>query len=315
MRALADRIIWVAQLLIVRQYPHLFLRILISISQAAPCIQGTPAPPPPPPPPPSQGRRQYLIRICSAGHTSIPEPPHLPLFSPKESGGTSGLHLLAQAAGSISNPDPTHNSQTPHLLSSGPFNPAASLPPKLVKKILDLDFVEMSEITTDDNLPNTPGRPPAPARLPITDISQWVERFSIMAAILATRFPDKSPELWAYQATIVRAERNYDGKRWVTYDRQYRREALARKDLNWSVTDPRLYNEAFTGHAKAIPRCTYCLQDDHSAAFCPRNPTRPYLGYFPTPVPWQATMPSGDPHYMTPSSSQEICRCFNEGRC
>lgn len=134
-----------------------------------------------------------------------------------------------------------------------------------------------------------------------------------MAAILATRFPDKAPEFWAYQATIVRAERNYHGKQWVIYDRQYRREALARKNLNWSVTDPRLYNEAFTGHAKAIPRCTYCLQDDHSAAY------RPYFGYFPTPVQWQATMPPspGDPHYfhVPPLSSQEICRRFNEGRC
>jgi hypothetical protein len=51
-----------------------------------------------------------------------------------------------------------------------------------------------------------------------------------MAAVLATRFPSKAPELFAYQATITRAERNYEGKRWVAYDRHYRREALARKD-------------------------------------------------------------------------------------
>ncbi len=40
------------------------------------------------------------------------------------------------------------------------------------------------------------------------------------------------PELFAYQATIVRAERNYEAGWWVAYDRQFRREALARKDLN-----------------------------------------------------------------------------------
>ena len=60
-----------------------------------------------------------------------------------------------------------------------------------------------------------------------------------MAAVLATRFPEKAPELFAYQATIARAERNCEGKCWVSYD-QFQREALARKDLNWSVTDPRL---------------------------------------------------------------------------
>ena len=71
-----------------------------------------------------------------------------------------------------------------------------------------------------------------------------------MAAILCTRFPHKASELLAYQAAIVRAERNYEGTQWVSYDRRYRREALARKDLNWSVPDPRLYSEAFTGRAK-----------------------------------------------------------------
>ena len=128
----------------------------------------------------------------------------------------------------------------------------------MVKKILDLDFVEMSEISiTDDELAQTPGRRPAPAR---PDISQWIERFSLMAVVLCTRFPDKAPELWAYQATIVRAEHNYDRKHWVAYNRQFRREALARKDLNWSITDPRLYNKAFMGRAKSISRYTFCLQ-------------------------------------------------------
>ena len=50
-----------------------------------------------------------------------------------------------------------------------------------------------------------------------------------MAAVIATRFPHKAPELFAYQATIVRAERNYEAGRWVAYDRQFRREATVQK--------------------------------------------------------------------------------------
>ena len=87
------------------------------------------------------------------------------------------------------------------------------------------------------------------SRPPVTNISQWLERYSVVTAILATRFPEKAPELLAYQSSIIRAERNYEGKQWVAYDRQYRREALAQKDLNWSVPNVRLYNEAFTGQA------------------------------------------------------------------
>ena len=222
--------------------------------------------------------------------------------------------MLAAAASATSPPKPPSLS-TNSLLANGPFNPAASLPQKVVKKILELEFVEMSEISVNDEPPQAPGRPPAPARPPVQEISQWIERFSLFAAVLCTRFPDKAPELWAYQATIVRAERNYEGKRWVTYDRQFRRQALARKDLNWSVTDPRLYNEAFTGRARSIARCNFCLQDDHSAAYCPHNPNRPFFSWFPDPTSWPAYAFPNPPPHTRPPASQEICRRFNEGRC
>ena len=82
----------------------------------------------------------------------------------------------------------------------------------------------MADIATDEAPTSEPSRPRTPARLPITNISQWVERYSLMAAVLCTRFPQKAPELLAYKATIIRAERNYEGTQWVSYDRRYRRE-------------------------------------------------------------------------------------------
>lgn len=47
----------------------------------------------------------------------------------------------------------------------------------------------MAEVMVDDVLAQVPGRPPGPTQPPITDISQWLERFAVMAAILATHFP------------------------------------------------------------------------------------------------------------------------------
>ena len=178
----------------------------------------------------------------------------MPTFS--TSGVTShGLDLLAAAAsadGSLAS-IPVRSRASP-LLQGSTHNSAAALLVRVFKWILDLEFVEMAELTIDDDLPQTPGHP-VPARPAITSISQWVERFSLMAVVLAIRFPDKSPEFFLYQATIVGAERNCEGNLWVVYDRQFLREALARKNLNWSVTDPRLYNEAFTGRARCIARC------------------------------------------------------------
>lgn len=183
----------------------------------------------------------------SSGQDGVDPQRTLPLFDPG-SQSSAGLDLLAAAAAAKKGKsDRIQTAPLPLLTQPGPFNPAAALSMKVVRKILDLEFVEMSEVTIDDVLPAVPGRPPPPARLPIMDISQWVERFSLMAAVLCTKFPHKAGEFLAYQASIIRAERNYEGKRWVAYDRQYHRQALARQDLNWSVTDARLYNEAFTG--------------------------------------------------------------------
>ncbi len=57
----------------------------------------------------------------------------------------------------------------------------------------------------------------------------------------------------------MRCERNYREGKWMSYDRAFRREALAASNLEWSVPNPRLYQEAFTGRARDIPRCL----DDH----------------------------------------------------
>ena len=232
----------------------------------------------------------------------------LPTFTPSTSVVGGGLDSLTSVI-PLTSAEPIQP-----LSACGPFNPTAALPSKTVKKILDLEFLEMAEVTLAPELEQIPGRPPAPGRLPITDISQWLERYSLMAATLASRFPEKAAELFAYQATIIRAERNYEAGRWVSYDRQYRREALARKDLNWSVTDPRLYNEAFTGRARAIPRCNFCLQDSHTGQQCPQNPDRSWYGWLPSLPslpPWPGSvppLPSGD-------LPREICRRYNENKC
>ena len=60
-----------------------------------------------------------------------------------------------------------------------------------------------------------------------------------MAALLSSLFPEKAPELLAYQASIVRAERNFDDCRWVAYDRCFRREAhCLRKTLTGQFQMP-----------------------------------------------------------------------------
>ena len=98
---------------------------------------------------------------------------------------------------------------------------------------------------------------------------------------------------------------------------EYRQEALARRDLNWSVTDTRLYSEAFTGRARAIPRCHFCLQDDHTGNYCPKNPDRPWLNWLSeAPPPRSAQAPNLTTGWPARQRQlAELCRRYNEGRC
>ena len=105
----------------------------------------------------------------------------------------------------------------------------------------------------------------------------------------------------------------------MAYDRLFRREMLAKKDLNWSVPNPRLYSEAFTGRAKRHPQCPHCLSEDHAGAGCPHNPTPPFLGWFQgTPLPQESPKPQWQPlsaPQPKPGGAQDICRNFNGNRC
>ena len=84
-----------------------------------------------------------------------------------------------------------------------PYNPAASLPPKVVKRLLNLEFIEMADlrgdIWPDDATVESSTAPRRMAKPPIISISTWLECYGRMAAILTSRFPEKAPELWAYQ--------------------------------------------------------------------------------------------------------------------
>ena len=142
---------------------------------------------------------------------------------PQAAGGSSGVcRRPVRRRPTLARPGPecprpitgfTPPKATPH--------PAATIPPKLTKQTLDLEFIKMSELTTDAPSASDPSgvnrRPPRPA--PVTDLNIWLDCYSRLAALLSTRSPEKAPEFWAYQSTIVQAARNYEGATWVAYDR------------------------------------------------------------------------------------------------
>ena len=209
----------------------------------------------------------------------------------------ASLPVLATSPVSLAALSPTTLINFSHLPSGG-------LPQKLIKKILDLEFVDMSELLPDtwrlqeeeeSKCCHQPRR--TPRRGPVTDILKWVECYAAFVAVLTSRYPDKSPELMAYMRTIVHAQRTFAGEGWVTYDICYRRQAATLKTLNWSQIDFNKYNEIFTGRAKPLARCRYCSSESHRSDECRYAPEQPPPRQ---PSPWR-----NDPQGL------QICRLFN----
>ena len=206
--------------------------------------------------------------------------------------------------------------QQPSLANSTKAQPTAAnaypleLPPKLIKKILDLEYIDMAELlpdcwdTEEDSTSCCSHSRRSSRKRPITNILTWLECYSALVSILATRYPLHTGQFMAYQRTIVKAHRSFVSEGWITYDSCYRQKAANIKSLEWGKVDFNLYNETFIGRAKALPRCAHCSSELHSSTACPDVPNS------------ADTRPGGPPRktrHMTEHSGS-VCGLFDSRR-
>ena len=225
-----------------------------------------------------------------------PTGPTLPIFTetpgPPNSEGTLAAAALSQGLprdretatpGATATPVPAEISSLPGF---------ASVPSRLVKRIMSKEYIDMTEMLPEtwrlEMLAASGCCPHAkrPRRGMITDILVWADCYASMAAILSSAYPEKAPHLLAHFRTVVRAARNFEGVAWATYDAVCRRQAANRGSLDWGAIDNTLYSEAFTGRARVVPRCNYCLDDTHASHECSFAPV-PASGN--QPAAWGAT--------------------------
>ena len=104
--------------------------------------------------------------------------------------------------------------------------PPSALPPKIVRRIHNLEFVDIADLLPENWRPREDpccslSRRPTSCRALVMDILLWVEGYPQMVAVLASLYPSYIHEFMAYLRTIVRASRNYEGSAWAAYDVAY----------------------------------------------------------------------------------------------
>ena len=245
----------------------------------------------------------------------------LPVFTSGSGDGTSqaagAALLLTRAAGKDPLPAPSVvPSGIPSGAGLGGLLGMATVPPKLVSRILSKEYIPMYEMLPEcwrleANSGGACCQSKRPRHALVLDINIWTECYSVMAAILASAYPGKAPHLFSYLRTIVRASRTFESTAWVAYDVAYRRQAANQSTLDWGVLDSGLYNDAFTGRAKAIPRCSYCLADTHHPRDCPDAPGGKYrdAGASGEAKPTRSGLRPSSGSVAT--ASVKICRLYN----
>ena len=92
---------------------------------------------------------------------------------------------------------------TPQPLPTAPSTYPQKIPARLVKKILDLEFVEMLELVPDSWRSEeadccSTHSSHSPRRGPVTNILLWLECYPSLVAVLASRYPTKVAHFMTY---------------------------------------------------------------------------------------------------------------------
>ena len=146
------------------------------------------------------------------------------------------------------------------------------VPAKLAEQITRWEFVDMAEIVPVLwPLPKvSEGRGNRPKQQ-VQDINIWLQCFATFMTVMASKFPEHTPQLLAYMVTILKASQEYEGTAWAAYDVAYRQQAASTGHKQWSEVNASLYAVCFTGKGKRSQRCEVCLSAAHRTADCPAN--------------------------------------------
>ena len=255
-------------------------------------------------------RPQVAVASVPSSPGTLALPPFVSTFTPVSAiTGSSSARSLAPISStwspvsSVSLPvsipalgASTSQQQLPKAFAVGPGH--APVPGKLVKKIIDGEFVELADllsvnIRAEDKAPqaylngtimvSSKRRP-----VEIVDVLTWTEAFTIFQLVLCSAHPNRWPDTTKYKLLVVQTARQFPGLSWLEYDLAYRKDAAASGLRDWSKMNLDLYHF----HLKTPPTST------------PPAPPSPSLKSSQVPAPSQDFSPQ-----------PPFCLSWNEGQC
>ena len=157
------------------------------------------------------------------------------------------------------------------------------IPAKLVKKVERGEFVDMADFLKDnieaERRRLTGGMNESPlarsSRREVPDLLSWLQSYSMFAAVVSNKYPNKTRELWAYQAIMLAESRRCGGRGWSLYDAAFRQQMASYEEVDFSRINQSLYATTFLAYRGGGGTfCQSCLASDHSYEDCALHPSR-----------------------------------------
>ena len=203
------------------------------------------------------------------------------------------------------------------------------VPAKLVKRIQKAEYVNMAELLKDnmeagrrrmlsDSVFPQTHFTNRPVRREIPDMLSWFQCFSLYAAVVVSKYPEKGKELWAYQVTLIREARRCGGQGWLLYDSAFCQQITSFDAVDFSKINQSLYSTMFLAYGAGARFCPECMMADHSQEECALHLSRAL------PVVQMQEVRRGgreEPHprppdgYKRRAGRRGPCFQWNDGRC
>ncbi len=154
------------------------------------------------------------------------------------------------------------------------------VPAKLAHHIRKGEYVEMAELLKDNveaerrRLAAGESGTARVSRREVPDFESWLQCFSSYAAIVATQYPHKARELWAYQALMIAEHRKCGGRGWLLYDAAFRQQITSLEGTDFSRVNQGLYATTFLAYGGRGQFCARCMSSDHAQEECALHPNR-----------------------------------------